>query len=381
MDPFHAQIILQYLKSKTDFINFISIKTDYQYLLDRFRINPIPITKENKNLFQFLDTQQIFKEKSDEIILDDIDILQINYKVNYSQYLKMKEENKNNDRQLIFKKIVYSKEDRKQYGNKIPKEITILGKECFEFCNEKEILIPSNVKQIKDYCFSKSDRIENIIIPDSVTKMSLCIFDYCFKLTSITLSTNLLDLDFELFENCKHLKNVTIPPYITKIKYGCFENCALEEIEIPSTVESLEDMAFKNCYSLTKIDLSKTTKLTKIEKECFKGCSSLSKIEIPTTVEEIERECFENCSSLQSITIPSLVKSIKKDLLKNCTGLEELIILNKNCKNKNSFFEGCKSLTKIDIPTVNGYCSFIVSEEEQNILERNGIKVYQHIYA
>ena len=74
--------------------------------MDRFRINPIPITKENKNLFQFLDTQQIFKEKSDEIILDDIDILQINYKVNYSQYLKMKEENKNNDRQLIFKKIV-----------------------------------------------------------------------------------------------------------------------------------------------------------------------------------------------------------------------------------------------------------------------------------
>ena len=62
LDPFSAQIVAQYLKYKEDFLNIIQVKKQYQYLLDRFRINPIPITDETKNLFQCLDTQQMFQK-------------------------------------------------------------------------------------------------------------------------------------------------------------------------------------------------------------------------------------------------------------------------------------------------------------------------------
>ena len=64
LDPFHAQVVAQYLQYKQDFLNIIQVKKHFRFLLDRFRINPIKITKETKNLFQCLDTQQIFGKET-----------------------------------------------------------------------------------------------------------------------------------------------------------------------------------------------------------------------------------------------------------------------------------------------------------------------------
>ena len=96
LDPFHAQIVLSYLKSKNDFLNFIQVKKQFQNLLDRFRINPIKITEETKNLFQYLDTQQIFgiyvpnrlifTEDENEIQLDSVKIIQFNYRLHWDEY-------------------------------------------------------------------------------------------------------------------------------------------------------------------------------------------------------------------------------------------------------------------------------------------------------
>ena len=57
LDVFSIQIVANYLKLKTVFLNIIQVKKQFQYVLDRFRINLIPITKETKKLFQYLDTQ------------------------------------------------------------------------------------------------------------------------------------------------------------------------------------------------------------------------------------------------------------------------------------------------------------------------------------
>ena len=90
LDPYHLQIVSHFFETKQDFLNIIQVKKVYQYLLDRFRINPIPITNETKNLFQFIDTQQMFEEEEEEIKTDNIKILQINYEVTYSESIKKK---------------------------------------------------------------------------------------------------------------------------------------------------------------------------------------------------------------------------------------------------------------------------------------------------
>ena len=100
LDVYSAQIVAQYLKSKDDFLNIIQVKKLFKNLLDRMRINPIPITNETKSLFQYLNTQQLFDDKDEnEIQLDDVDIYQINYEVSYSKYLRMMEKS---DRTMKF---------------------------------------------------------------------------------------------------------------------------------------------------------------------------------------------------------------------------------------------------------------------------------------
>ena len=141
MDVFSAQIIANYLKEKSDFLNFIQIKKQYQFILDRFRINPIPITNETKNLFQCLDTQQIFKKDSDEIVITNKKIIQYNYEVTYSEMLEMKNENESKNEQLEddekillkFKKVIWTEKDLKEHGNRIPKDVTIIGSYLFSF--------------------------------------------------------------------------------------------------------------------------------------------------------------------------------------------------------------------------------------------------------
>ena len=46
---FSIQIVAHYLKYKEDFLNIIQVKKQFQYVLNRFGINPIPITEETKN--------------------------------------------------------------------------------------------------------------------------------------------------------------------------------------------------------------------------------------------------------------------------------------------------------------------------------------------
>ena len=96
LDPYHLQIVAHYLKFKEDYLNIIQVKKHFRFLLDRFRINPIKITKETKNLFQYLDTQQIFGKNEplnyyssediealvdeNEIILPNVKIIHYNYR-------------------------------------------------------------------------------------------------------------------------------------------------------------------------------------------------------------------------------------------------------------------------------------------------------------
>ena len=50
LDPYHLQIVAFYLQTKEDFLNIIQIRKQFRFLLDRFRINPIKITEDNKSL-------------------------------------------------------------------------------------------------------------------------------------------------------------------------------------------------------------------------------------------------------------------------------------------------------------------------------------------
>ena len=112
-------------------------------------------------------TRKKIEEKRKKIkkSVDISKIIQYNCKVSYSQYLKMK---KKSTKEMKFKQLTYTKEDREKYGNKIPEGIQVLGKQCFDDSLFKTITIPKSVTRIRKECFIDCERLKRIHIPTNV---------------------------------------------------------------------------------------------------------------------------------------------------------------------------------------------------------------------
>ncbi|EDR27605.1 hypothetical protein EDI_178160 [Entamoeba dispar SAW760] len=164
-------ITSMYFNDINDFINLEFGIKRFQPNMERFHFNPIPLDKYSRKFFHNIETFHIYN-KYDEIFNDGkIFKYVIWYKVSYSTYLKEKEKGN------ICKNIEYTKEDRKSYGNTIPREVTTLGDECFKYCSTiTTINIPSSISKIGDYCFYKCSPLKSINIPSSITSFEKSYF-------------------------------------------------------------------------------------------------------------------------------------------------------------------------------------------------------------
>jgi hypothetical protein len=103
------------------------------------------------------------------------------------------------------------------------------------------------------------------------------------------------------------LKEVSLPSTLESIGEGAFHDCyRLPEISIPDKVKNIGSRAFqKYCKNLKSITFS--CKINEVTEGMFQGCSSLSSINIPNSVTSIGVNAFWN-TGLTSVTIPGSVK-------------------------------------------------------------------------
>lgn len=97
----------------------------------------------------------------------------------------------------------------------------------------------------------------------------------------------------------------------------------LTEVNIPSTVGTIENYAFFECINLQKVNLSEG--LSSIDGQAFGLCYSLSEINFPSTLLEIGDGAFINCTSLKSIELPEGPYYIGNGCFQE-SGLEEIYI-------------------------------------------------------
>ncbi len=69
--------------------------------------------------------------------------------------------------------------------------------------------------------------------------------------------------------------------------------------------------------------MGKKTKI--IGTNAFSGCTSLTNIELPETVEQIQDGAFSECSRLKRIVLPKNLKEIDIYALEHCPALEIII--------------------------------------------------------
>ena len=142
---------------------------------------------------------------------------------------------------------------------------------------------------------------------------------------------------YKTFYNDEKDNNIIIPSKykgipVRSIGESAFSECnSLTSVEIPSSVTNIEDYAFEHCYSLTNISISSS--VTYIGDYAFDDCDKLQYNE------------YDNAYYLGNKENPYVVLIKVKD-----DGIEQCLI-NSNCRIIGEYaFEGCTSLTSVEIP-------------------------------
>jgi len=86
---------------------------------------------------------------------------------------------------------------------------------------------------------------------------------------------------------------VVIPKGTKSIPEEAFQDCAaLKKIDIPASVENIEDFAFDFAVNLKKVFFHKGSNLEGIGDYSFHACYNLKRINFPSTLKKIGQERF-----------------------------------------------------------------------------------------
>ena len=165
--------------------------------------------------------------------------------------------------------------------------------------------------------------LKSITIPASVESIGRTAFKDCKSLTTV------------IFEKGSKLNAIEGEFYdwYRNIDYGTFSGCtSLTAIEIPANVETIGIAAFKGCVNLKTVTFESRSRLQTIGGDsgyskyyfgAFCDCSSLTEIEIPASVVTIGDSAFRNCTKLAEINFQegSLLQDIKRYAFCNCADM------------------------------------------------------------
>lgn len=167
-----------------------------------------------------------------------------------------------------------------------------------------KITIGKNVREISDWAFGNSRNISAFEVDD--TNPYLCDVDgvlYTKDMKTILFYPPARDIQVLTSKKDDGLKYIgyAIPEGVETIRSKAFYKCyELTEITLPSTLRSIEEMAFFRC-SLNKLVLPDS--LTFIGKDAFSYCTAIEELTIPAAVTQVDDYAFYNCTALKNLTM------------------------------------------------------------------------------
>ncbi|MBK1790863.1 leucine-rich repeat domain-containing protein [Persicirhabdus sediminis] len=151
------------------------------------------------------------------------------------------------------------------------------------------------------------------------------------------------------FKNCSSITSVELPAYLTDIGEEAFSDCTqMKSIEFQLKVRNIGPDAFASCEVLESVTLP--SQIARIDSGTFSCCYKLQSINIPSGVDSIGDAAFLDCISLVEISIPSSVKSIGQRAFYYCEKMET-ISLSEGIESIGAYaFINCSSLGKVRLP-------------------------------
>ena len=168
----------------------------------------------------------------------------------------------------------------------------------------KEVILPSNLKEIGRYAFGDCVALTNISVPEGVSVLQEGIFYGCYKMSGVTLPSTLTYIGDSCFRQCNALTHIDLPQGLLEIDYNAFANCSnLTSLTIPDSVNYIGSNAFAHCSNLTSLTIPDS--VSYINSTTFAYCSNLTSLTIPDSVTYIGSNAFAYCGNVKSITIGS----------------------------------------------------------------------------
>lgn len=242
------------------------------------------------------------------------------------------------------------------YGIKYSKDKKILIDGGYQKLDEYRIV--GGTRMICDHAFDCGE-IGKIIIPSSVVAIGKNPFAQsgwgrCSIKSIECYSAQFVVSDFALYTRDKKKlisyfgkePFVTIPDGVEIIGSNAFvENEDLIEIELPESLCSIEDAAFKYCLKLRQISLPQNVKT--IGEQCFYGCESLEELEIRGEVEVISKEAFKGCK-IKELLLPESIVEIEDNAFNSNKNLDTILLPANIKRIGNSCFAFC-SIKHVDL--------------------------------
>lgn len=219
------------------------------------------------------------------------------------------------------------------YGNgglvEIPKDLSLTQIGQFAFSNFEYIMKTEEELAFDDAETSKAwyigdNTITKVVIPEGVKSIASYAFANLTALEEVVLPSTLESIDYGAFYGCSSLQKITFSGKnnLKIINQNAFENCDLRDtLKLPAACV-ISDYAFAGNQKLKGIELGKN--LYSIGQYAFAGCKKLKDIKIDAKKVKYGAYSFTGCETLKEFEVNSAV--LPEGMFYECEDLKKVTI-------------------------------------------------------
>ena len=227
--------------------------------------------------------------------------------------------------------------------------VTFINKQAF--CNMttlRSVVLPDGLTSINEGVFGGCSSLVSVTIPDSVKSIGKNAFAGCSSLLEIKIPDGVTTISWRAFYNCSQLTRIDLPDSVESFEFGAFSGCtSLVRIDLPKHLTLIDNASFSNCTSLKRIVIPDS--VNEIGSGAFGECSSLVEAILPKSLKLLD-EVFRNCTSLTYIDVPEKAVNIYPSAFANCTSLTTVVIRGAETAIYSNAFIGCNNPTFYGVP-------------------------------
>ena len=255
----------------------------------------------------------------------------------------------------------------------IPDSVVKIGDAAFySGCAFSSVRIPDSVIEIGESAFGSIDTLEEVTIGKGIAALPESCFTHCEKLARVTFASGstLSSIGNDAFGNCSALETIELPDSVTTIEDGAFRYSGLKAFTLPAGVNEVGNAAFGDCDALKRFEF--LGEVGNFDTGMFSGTDSLEEwkgsAEALTTVfgwgtygslspkkleitgGEMENGAFQGKSLLTSVKVCGEVGVVSINAFRNCSALGEVTLESGITAIGSQAFSGCAALTEIRLP-------------------------------